>query len=73
MNFIEETRELTSNTGYLKHKETGVVYNYAIYLGIYDSIENYEECTQQDYLNFLEPVKQQEELQNQELQDSSDE
>ena len=68
MQFIEETRELTSNTGYLRHKETDVVYDYPIYLGKYDSIDNYEECTEQDYLDW---IKQQEE-QVQEIQDDSE-
>ena len=70
MEFIQETRKLISSTGYLKHKETGIVYNYPIYLGKYDSVNDYEEVFETDYQQFLERKAQEEA--SKELEDSSD-
>ena len=46
MNLNETTRELTSSTGFIKCKESGTIYNYNIYLGNIDSIDNYEEASE---------------------------
>ena len=60
MIFIEMTRELSSETGYLKEKETGIVYSSHIYLGKYSVPTDYEECQEADYLAYLENIKKQE-------------
>ncbi len=49
MKLNETTRELSSSTGFIKHLETGIIYNYNIYLGNIDSIDNYEEATQDEW------------------------
>ena len=46
MNLNETTRELSSSTGFIKHLETGTIYNYNIYLGYLDHTDNYEEATE---------------------------
>ena len=39
-----------SETGYIRNKITKVVYiAHTIYLGIYDTADNYEEATEADY------------------------
>ena len=49
MTFNEETRELTSSTGCLRSKDGGLYSDHPIYLGKYDSPENYEEITKKAY------------------------
>ena len=49
MVFNENNRKLESATGYMRDKESGDVYNYAIYLGKFDSKDNYEEITAEEY------------------------
>lgn len=44
-----EKNKLTSETGYLKCNDTGDVFNYSIYLGIYDSKDNYSEIDKTEY------------------------
>jgi len=61
MEFIENIRKLISETGFIRHKETGAVYNYSIYIGKYDKVENYEECSANDYEAYLKLVRAQEE------------
>ena len=46
MKLNEITRELSSSTGFIKHLETGIIYNYNIYLGYLDRIDNYEEASE---------------------------
>jgi len=72
MEFIEKTRKLTSSTGFLKHKESGAIYNYSIYLGIYSSVDEYEEVSEQDYIDYLELLRKQEEEARRGPEDSSD-
>lgn len=48
MTFTDSNRKLVSSTGYLKSLE-GSVYESPIYLGIYDSEDNYEEIGQDAY------------------------
>lgn len=48
MTFKESNRELVSSTGYLKATD-GSVCESPIYLGIYDSKDNYEEVGQDAY------------------------
>ena len=43
-------RTFESDTGYIRNKVSKVVYEaHVIYLGIYDSADNYEEATEADY------------------------
>lgn len=48
MTFTESNRKLVSSTGYLKSTD-GSVCESPIYLGIYDSKDNYEEVGQDAY------------------------
>lgn len=48
MTFTESNRKLVSSTDYLKGTD-GSVYESPIYLGIYDSEDNYEEVGQDAY------------------------
>lgn len=49
MEFNEETRELTSRTGCIRRKDGELYVDYPIYLGIYDSPDNYEEISKEAY------------------------
>jgi hypothetical protein len=55
MEFKEETRELTSSTGYLKRIATGEVYN-SLWLGKYDKPGNYEEATKEEYEEYQKSI-----------------
>lgn len=59
MTFTESNRKLVSSTGYLKSLD-GSVCESPIYLGIYDSKDNYEEVGKDEYEAWL---KKQEEPQ----------
>ena len=48
MTFTESNRKLVSSTGYLKSLD-GSVCESPIYLGIYDSKDNYEEVGKEEY------------------------
>lgn len=52
MTFNESNRKLVSSTGYLKATD-GSVCESAIYLGIYDSKDNYEEVDKEEYESYL--------------------
>ena len=62
MTFTESNRKLISSTGYLKASD-GSVYESPIYLGIYDSKDNYEEVGHDAY----EEYKQAEEAKANEI------
>ena len=62
MTFTKSNRKLVSSTGYLKTLN-GSVYESPIYLGIYDSEDNYEEVEQDAY----EAYKQAEEARANEM------
>ena len=62
MTFTESNRKLVSSTGYLKATD-GSVCESPIYLGIYDSEDNYEEVEQDAY----EAYKQAEEAKANEI------
>ena len=49
-----ELRILKSKTGYLKAKNYNSVYDYEIYLGVLDKVENYEEISKEEYLKLKE-------------------
>lgn len=59
MTFTESNRKLVSSTGYLKSTD-GSVCESPIYLGIYDSMDNYEEVGKEEYEAYLK--KKEEEL-----------
>ena len=47
---ISMIRTFESDTGYIRNKVSKVVYEaHVIYLGIYDTADNYEEATEADY------------------------
>lgn len=52
MTFYKANRKLVSSTGYLKALD-GSVCESPIYLGIYDSKENYEEATKEEHEAYL--------------------
>ena len=52
MTFTESNRKLVSSTGYLKSTD-GSVCESPIYIGIYDSKDNYEEVGKDDYDAYL--------------------
>lgn len=49
MVFDNETRKLTSETGYLRRIEDGVVFDHPIYIGKYDAPTDYEEIIESEY------------------------
>ena len=49
MTFNEKNRKLESKSGYLREKESGAVYDYAIFLGKFDNVDNYEEITAAEF------------------------
>lgn len=49
MEFNETTRELKSGTGCLRSKDGELYADHPIYLGKYDSPENYEEISKEAY------------------------
>ena len=59
MTFDTKTRKLTSDTGYIHKLDDSLYTDHAIYLGIYDSADNYEEGNEKDYQDWIK--KQEEE------------
>lgn len=60
MTYNTKNRKLTSSTGYLKDIKENIIYPNEIYLGIYDTKDNYVESTKEEYeeyLNYLEENK----------------
>lgn len=66
MTFTESNRKLVSSTGYLKATD-GSVYESPIYLGIYDSKDNYEEVGQDVYDAYLKAEEERAKLPPEEL------
>lgn len=58
MTFTESNRKLVSSTGYLKALD-GSVCESPIYLGIYDSKDNYEEVGRDEYEAYLKKQEEQ--------------
>ena len=51
-------RTFESDTGYIRNKASKVVYAaHVIYLGIYDTADNYEVATKADYDAYIESEK----------------
>lgn len=61
MTFTESNRKLVSYTGYLKATD-GSVCESPIYIGIYDSKDNYEEVGKEEYEAYLKKQEEQPEL-----------
>lgn len=61
MTFTESNRKLVSSTGYLKSTD-GSVCESPIYLGIYDSKDNYSEVGKEEYESCLKKQEEQPEL-----------
>ena len=54
MEFNNQTRALTNNSGYVKRISDEVVYkNHTIYLGKYDNANNYIESTEEEYNEYI--------------------
>ena len=63
-------RTFESDTGYIRNKASKVVYAaHVIYLGIYDTADNYEEATEADYDAYMasEKLKMEEDLKAHEI------
>lgn len=54
MRFDEKTRKLESDSGYVHRLDDSLYTDHAIYLGIRDLPENYEEGNAEDYLKWVE-------------------
>ena len=59
MTFTESNRKLVSSTGYLKATD-GSVCESPIYIGIYDSKDNYSEVGKEEYEAYLKKQEEQE-------------
>ena len=60
MTYNTKNRKLSSSTGYLKDIKENIIYPNEIYLGIYDTKDNYVESTKEEYeeyLNYVEEIK----------------
>ena len=60
MTYNTKNRKLTSSTGYIKDIKENIIYPNEIYLGIYDTKDNYVESTKEEYeeyLNYIEENK----------------
>ena len=67
---ISMIRTFESDTGYIRNKASKVVYAaHVIYLGIYDTADNYEEATEADYDAYMasEKLKMEEDLKAHEI------
>lgn len=58
MTYNTKNRKLTSSTGYLKDIKENIIYPNEIYLGIYDTKDNYVESTKEEYEEYLNYIKE---------------
>lgn len=58
MTYNTKNRKLTSSTGYLKDIKENIIYPNEIYLGIYDTKDNYVESTKEEYEEYLKYVEE---------------
>lgn len=58
MTYDTKNRKLTSSTGYLKDIKENIIYPNEIYLGIYDTKDNYVESTKEEYEEYLNYVEE---------------
>lgn len=64
MTYNTKNRKLTSSTGYLKDIKENIIYPNEIYLGIYDTKDNYVESTKEEYEEYLKSVEIEQEINN---------
>lgn len=64
MTYNTKNRKLTSSTGYLKDIKENIIYPNEIYLGIYDTKDNYVESTKEEYEEYLKSVEIKQEINN---------
>ena len=58
MTYNTKNRKLSSSTGYLKDIKENIIYHNEIYLGIYDTKDNYVESTKEEYEEYLNYVEE---------------
>ena len=58
MTYNTKNRKLISSTGYLKDIKENIIYPNEIYLGIYDTKDNYVESTKEEYEEYLNYVEE---------------
>lgn len=68
MTFTESNRKLVSSTGYLKATD-GSACESPIYIGIYDSKDNYSEVGKDEYEAYLKKQEEQPDLPHEEHND----
>lgn len=64
MTYNTKNRKLISSTGYLKDIKENIIYPNEIYLGIYDTKDNYVESTKEEYEEYLKNVEIEQEINN---------
>lgn len=64
MIYNTKNRKLTSSTGYLKDIKENIIYPNEIYLGIYDTKDNYVESTKEEYEEYLKSIEKEQEINN---------
>ena len=64
MTYNTKNRKLKSSTGYLKDIKENIIYPNEIYLGIYDTKDNYVESTKEEYEEYLKSVEIKQEINN---------
>lgn len=64
MTYNTKNRKLSSSTGYLKDIKENIIYPNEIYLGIYDTKDNYVESTKEEYEEYLKSVEIEQEINN---------
>lgn len=58
MHFNEKTRELSSDSGYIHALDNSLYTDHPIYLGKFDSPDNYEEGNAEDYEEWVQRQEQ---------------
>lgn len=64
MTYNAKNSKLTSSTGYLKNIKENIIYPNEIYLGIYDTKDNYVESTKEEYEEYLKSLEIEQEKKN---------
>lgn len=57
----DKTRELTSDTGYIRSKDGNLCVDYPIYIAKSETEENYEEATKEEYEAYLKAKEEEKE------------
>ena len=56
MTYNEKNRKLTSSTGFIKDIKENIIYPNELYLGIYDTKDNYIESSKEEYEEYLKSL-----------------